>query len=444
MATITFGGLATGLDTNTIISQLMALERKPIERLENDKSYLTNRLAAFSELNDKLKALSTAFESMNTADELAAYSATTSTSEYIGISASSSALAGSYEVEVQTLARQQKSITNSSYASKTEGNFGTGTITITTDSGSTDIGYSAGDSLSDIMGAINAANTGDDATGVSASIINDGTGYRLVLTGEDAETDFTAAVVDDGSGTYDLSALSTSQTAQLATIEVDGVTMTSKNNTFSDAIPGVTLTLNKVNVAGEVTRVDVSTDTSAVKAKIDKFVSAYNSIVTFVDDQADASWGKDSSLQAVKRNLQNLLVTKVDGSGDYNYLVDLGFKTDKDTGLISVTSSTIEDAIKNNLEDVEKLFVGESGVTGIAELYMDYVDSATDSVNGIYASRKTSTENNISRIEDNITSIEARLVQREATLRAQFSAMEQLVSSMNSVTSYLSTLYNNN
>ncbi len=444
MATITFGGLATGLDTNTIISQLMALERKPIERLENDKSYLTNRLAAFSELNDKLKALSTAFESMNTADELAAYSATTSTSEYIGISASSSALAGSYEVEVQTLARQQKSITNSSYASKTEGNFGTGTITITTDSGSTDIGYSAGDSLSDIMGAINAANTGDDATGVSASIINDGTGYRLVLTGEDAETDFTAAVVDDGSGTYDLSALSTSQTAQLATIEVDGVTMTSKNNTFSDAIPGVTLTLNKVNVAGEVTRVDVSTDTSAVKAKIDKFVSAYNSIVTFVDDQADASWGKDSSLQTVKRNLQNMLVTKVDGSGDYNYLVDLGFKTDKDTGLISVTSSTIEDAIKNNLEDVEKLFVGESGITGIAELFKDYVDSATDSVNGIYASRKTSTENNISRIEDNITSIEARLEQREATLRAQFSAMEQLVSSMNSVTSYLSTLYNNN
>ncbi len=444
MSTITFGGLATGLDTNTIISQLMALERKPIERLENDKSYLTNRLEAFSELNDKLKALSTAFEAMDTASELAAYSATTSSSEYIGISASSSAQTGSFEVEVQTLARQQKSITASNYASKTEGNFGNGTITITTDSGATDITYSAGESLTDIMNAINAANTGDDATGVAASIINDGGGYRLVLTGEDAETDFTTAVVDDGSGAYDLSAINTSQTAQLATIKVDGVTMTSKNNSFTEAIPGVTLTLNKVNTVGEVTRVDVSTDTSAVKGKIDKFVSAYNSIITFVDDQADASWGKDSSLQTVKRNLQNMLVTKVDGSGDYNYLVDLGFKTDKDTGLISVTSSTIEDAIKNNLEDVEKLFVGESGITGIAELFKDYVDSATDSVNGIYASRKTSTENNISRIEDNITSIEARLEQREATLRAQFSAMEQLVSSMNSVTSYLSTLYNNN
>ncbi len=444
MATISFGGLATGLDTNTLISQLMALERKPLERLENDKSYLSSRLEAFSELNDKLKALTTAFESMDSADELAAYSATTSSSEYIGISASSSAQAGSFEVEVQTLARQQKSITASSYASKTEGNFGSGTITITTDSGSTDITYSTGDSLSDIMEAINAANTGDDATGVAASIINDGSGYRLVLTGEDAETDFTAAVVDDGSGTYDLSAINTSQTAQLATIKVDGVTMTSKNNTFTEAIPGVTLTLNKVNAAGEVTRVDISTDTSAVKAKIDKFVSAYNSILTFIDDQADASWGKDSSLQTVKRNLQNMLVTKVDGSGDYNYLVDLGFKTDEKTGKLSVTSSTIETAIKNNLEDVEKLFVGESGVTGIADLFKDYLDSATDSTNGIYASRKAGTENNISRIEDNILSIEARLVQREATLRAQFSAMELLVSNMNSVSSYLSAFTSSN
>jgi len=438
MATITFGGLASGIDTDTIVTQLMQLERKPIERLEKDKSYLNSRISAFSSLDSKLKALNTAAQALDSSTELAAYSATVSSSEYLGISASSSATAGSYEVEVQYLARQQKNVSNSTYASKTEGNFGNGTITIN----GTGITYSAGDSLTDIMEAVNTANTGDSATGVAASIINDGSGYRLVLTGEDASTSFTSTVVDDGSGSYSLSAFSTSQTAQLATIEVDNITVTSKNNTFTDAIPGVTLTLNKVNASGEKTRVDVSTDTSAVKSKIDTFVSAYNSVISFIKDQDDASWGRDSGLQSVKRNLQNLLVSKVDGSGEYNYLVDLGFKTDEETGLISVTSSTIEDAIKNNLADVEKLFVGESGVTGIAELFQDYLDSATSSVDGIYATRKTSTDSSLKYLESSMDKMEARLEQREKTLRAQFSAMEQLLSGMNSTSNYLTQQIN--
>ena len=438
MSSITFGGLASGIDTNAIVTELMKLEHRPIDRLEEDKQYFQSRLKAFSGFDEKLKNLSSSLEDLDTADEFRSYKASAASEEYFSMDASSTARPGSYSIEVVHLAQVQKDVSNG-YASASDGNFTAGTIDIN----GTSITVDDGDALSTIVDKINTANSGDSATGVSAALINDGTGngYRIVLSGEDASTSFSASVNGVGSNGTALTFANT-QAAQQAEVNVDGITIVSNNNTLKEAIPGVTLSLLKENEAAETTRLDVAVDEEGIRTKVDAFVSAYNDIIKFIADQNDSSWGHDSSLQGTKRKLQGLLTETLGGSGAFQHLVDIGIKTNKDDGTISLDKSKFDDALAGNLDDVEKLFVGENGVDGIAKRFTAYLDTMTDSIDGLYASKKTSTDQTIKRIDNNIDSLERRLEQREKTLRAQFDAMETLMGSLNSTSSYLTQQFN--
>jgi flagellar hook-associated protein 2 len=433
MANITFGGLASGMDTGAIVSELMNLERQPLERLEREKSYLNNRLDAFKKFDTKLDELKSFFEDFDTSEDVRSFTATAASEEFFTISAGSTAVGGSFQVEVQNLAQVQKDV-SAGYASKSSADFTAGTITIN----GTDITVEANDSLSDIADKINDANTGDSATGISASIINDGTaeGYRIVLTGKDAETTFTASVSGVSSGGTALTFANT-QSAELASIVVDGITITSKNNTIADAIPGASISLLKENEAGISTTVAVETDNAGIKDKINEFVSKYNGILSYIDEQKDADWGRDNGFQGVRRKLQNLLVTNIGGSGNLNYLVDIGIETDQYTGKISVNDATLDDLIDNDLESLEGLFLGEDGVDGISTLFKSYLEGATDNSNGILAAKEKSTDMGVRNLDNNIQRMEMRLEKREELLNAQFAAMEQLVSGMNSTASYI-------
>ncbi|MDH4319541.1 MAG: flagellar filament capping protein FliD, partial [Desulfobulbaceae bacterium] len=215
------------------------------------------------------------------------------------------------------------------------------------------------------------------------------------------------------------------------------ITMVSDNNTLTGAIPGVTLDLLKTNPPGEITKLSVDVDREAIKGKLNGFVTAYNDIIKFIDGQKDAGWANDNGMKTVRRNIQNLLVTGVGGTGAYQHLVDIGISTNKDDGTISFDSAKLDDAITNKMPDLEKLFAGETGVDGISKKYIDFLSSMTDSVNGIYASRKKSTDTSIRSIEDNINRIELRLEKRERSIREQFNSLELLMSQMNSTSSYL-------
>lgn len=437
MANISFGGLASGLDTNAIITQLMELERQPITRLENDKKYLSSRLSAFSSFEGKLKALLTSFKNIDTSDELRSYSAKAANQEYFSLSASSAATKGDYDIEVVSLAQVQKDV-SAGYSSSTGATFSAGSVSIDNGTTVTNITVDEGDTLSDIVDKINLENTGDNATGVAASLINDGTanGARIVLTGEDASTTFTAT--SDVSAESTALTFSNTQLATQASIKVDNITIVSDNNTITGAIPGVTLNLLKTNAVGETTHMSVDVDTEGVKKKIDDFIKNFNGILDFIDDQKESGWANDSGLRNAKRYLQNLLVTPISTTGDYQYLVDLGIKSDQKTGKISVDSTTLNNAINNNLKDLEKLFLGEGAVEGIADKFIGYLESITDSSEGLYASRKSSTESNIRSIENNIAQMELRLIKREETMKQQFYSLELLMSQMNSTSSYLS------
>lgn len=436
---ITFGGLATGLDTESIVSTLMEIERQPLTRLESDKEYLASRLEAFSTFQTKLTALESAAEAMNSTEDLGSYSVTAGSNTYFSTSVSSTteASAGDFHVEVVSLAQVQKDVSGG-YSDRSTGIFSGGSITI---NGTTEITIANNSSLNDIKSAINAANDSDE-TGVSASIITDGSNYRLVLTGTDANTSFSLSTSGITDGTTALG-FSNTQAAQSAEIIVDGITITSSSNSFENAIPGITIDLLKENEAGESTSVAVATDYTGIKNKLQAFATAYNSIIDFFSDQQDADWGHDPSFRLVKSKLQGLLVSNVGGNGTYNHLIDLGFESDSKTGKLSIDTDKLTDALSEGYSDVEFLLLGDDSTTGILDQFTSYLDNWTDSYDGLYAAKKSSYDTSVRSLDATIQRMELRLEQREKTLNTQFAAMEELVSSLNTTSTYISNQLSN-
>ena len=441
---IQFGGLATGLDTSSIIDQLMNIERQPLTRLEADKTWLNNRLKAFTELDTRLKAFSDSIKDLNYRDTLLKRSTTLGSEEFFTASASRDAMPGaSYEVEVVSLARVQKSV-STGVASSSAPLFGTGSLSLTVggDTHTIDIGEGE-NSLTGVMEAINAADVG-----VRAAIINDGTvnpdgsstPFRMVLTGETVAKEFSL----DASGLTGGASLDLGTPVQQATrahVRVDNIDIYSDTNTLTEAIPGMTLDLRKAE-AGTTTSLAVNVDKAAIKEAIEEFATGYNKVVSFItsqsviDGEGGGVLGGDSGINAIKRRLQTMLTQPVENSGTLRALSQLGFETQKD-GTLQVNEKTLGAAIDENLDSVVSLLAGEDGVEGVATRFKNYLFDLTSSATGMLQGRRESINSNLKRIDTKIDASQARLEQRQKTLEAQFSAMETLVSNLNAQSSYL-------
>ncbi len=445
---ITFGGLATGLDTGSIVSELMKIERRPIDRLQRDKSFLTARQAAFTTFNTKLESLLSKIEGLDTADEVAVKKTTQSDSSFFTATAASDAQQTDYSIEVVSLAKQEKEVADGvvdGYTVAAGGDLILNGQTVT---------ISAGDSLTDIQAAIN--NT--TGIGLTASIINDGSGTpnRLILT---ADQSGAGGINIDGASTFSELNFTTTQIGTDARIIVDGIDIQSSSNTITDAIPGVTLNLldegallqAQDSIAPgdpprdiyESTNVSISQDDNAIKKTVEDFVSAYNDIVNYIAGQTGADWDNDSRFTSVQRKLRSFLTTDIGGTGAYNTLSEIGLETQLD-GTIELNSTRFDKVLDSGVVNLEKLFAGEKDaqgnttVEGISTRLVGYLGGVTDSTTGFLASSKEITTSNIRRIDDQVARMELRMAKREETMRAQFSAMEQLVSLLNAQSSFLS------
>jgi len=436
---VTFGGLATGMDTNSIVAALMKIERQPIDRLNKEKAFNTNRQKAFTDLNAKLQDLQTKAEAIDTSKELNSPTAKSGTQNLFTTSVTNGASLGSYQVKVIELAHQQKDVSGG-YVDKTAAALGTGAMTLTVAGVPTNITIDAtNNSLDGLATAINSANLG-----VSASIINDGTAtpYRLVLSGDTVANAFSLDTLALAGGTYANPTMTNTQIATQAHIQVDNIDIYSDTNSFTGAIGGVTLdVLNKDPLVSNT--LTVSSDEAATKQKVHDFADSYNGVIKFIAAQSDADWGNDASFRAVKRRLQGLLTTvQTGGSGSFSSLSSLGFETQRD-GTVLVNDVTLSAAMTKDFAGVVSLIAGETGVVGASTTFANYLRAMTDSIDGLAATRQKSTASSAIRIDRQIGLKEARLVSREKSLRAQFTAMENLVSGMNAQSSFLTQQLSN-
>ena len=464
---ITFSGLATGLDTDKIITQLMEIERAPITRLETKKTNEATRLEAYAQFKTTLDGLKNAVSDMTLTSQVR--SNTVSLSANAPFTATSAnASSGSYNIAVTKLAQVQKT-SSAGYTSQTDALLGSGTFTltklgtnpdplVTTDDVPTTITVDA--SNNSLLGLAASINEQSATTGIKATIINDGsaTPYRLALTGVDSSTTFTTT------NTLAPTAMvtTTTQAAQQAEAYIDGIKVVSNSNTISEAISGVTLNLNAVSEADatktppyKTSLLEIKSDTGALKEKLTSFVSSYNKTMEWIlsgyaefggatvpdddpatEDLLGSVLRGDSSIISVKRGLQNALSSVINNSGSMKLLSELGITTQLN-GTLHQDNFKMDAALANNFEGVVKLLAGDDSTAGVMKKFNSYLLTVTSGTTGLYATKKSSYELTAKRIDAQILNMEPRMVKKEARLRAQYTAMESIVSGLNAQGDFL-------
>jgi len=448
MSNISFGGLATGMDSTSIIDALLAIERQPIDRLNAQKTAQSAKLDAVKKFDSALDALMTKVATLSSATTLRSQAVTASSSDYLSAAASSSAATGDYEVKVGRLAQVEKAV-YAGVADKDTTTFGTGTLVLDNDALASPVNITIDDTNNTLQGIRDAINAGSAEHGVAASIVNDGSGtpYRLVLTGKavgNANISLDATGLTGGTGVFPAKDAAVSRAAQTALIQVDGISITSNTNTLTEAIPGLTMNLTHADpvfnpsvpnwsaVAG--TNLQVAADNAAVQTKVEDFVAAFNAVVSAA---GDANLSGDGGIRAVLSSLRGKLTDSTAGTG----LFQLGIASQKN-GTLLLNSAKLSAAIADNLAGVESLLAGSSTSEGIADRLKTSLSSFTNAVSGLLAGRQSSYDSSIRRIDAEIARTETRLASKEEQLTAQFAALESLVSSLNSQGSYLTQQMN--
>lgn len=423
-----FGGLATGLDTNSIIQKLVALERRPITNLQKDRRGLETERSAWSTLRTRLEALETAVRDMDLSSEFRAFSATSGNTTAFTATASGAATAGTWEIDVVSLARGESRSTGG-FASATD-IAGTGTIRIVSGGSNYDVAIATGAStLEGIRDAINAS----DAP-VRASIIDDGstgTPFKLVLTAEETGT-AAAFTVDLSQFDGDIPAFNFDtqlQAAADAHIRVDNLDVWRGSNVITDVIDGVTLDLSTTAVDVSLT---VETDLEAVTGKIEAFRDAWNDVVGFIDGHfarnesgvaASRLFG-DGGLQRVQRDLRTILADSYsDVTSTYESLSSIGIRTGSD-GRMTIDDSELDAALEADFDGVTNLFT--DGTAGVAAALKSRFSGYLSSVDGLISARTEGLDRRVDSVDDRIAVLEDRLETYELSLMKRYATLEQI------------------
>ncbi|MDE2615210.1 MAG: flagellar filament capping protein FliD, partial [Burkholderiales bacterium] len=367
MATISSLGVGSGLDVNSIITQLMAIEKKPLTNLQTAGSKIQTQISEVGKIKSAVSTLNDAAAKLASSDFWKTTTGSSSSSA-VSITTSSSASASAYSVQVSSLAKAQ-TIAAPAVASSTA-TLGAGTLTIQrAAAGSTpvDVTIDAADTLAAIRDKINAA-----GAGITASILNDGTGVRLMMRANATGTDNAFTTTVSGTGlnglTFDAATqtggATLSQGAANAAATINNLPVSSQSNTLADVLDGVTLTLN----AETPTPVDltVGADTDTLKKKITDFASAYSALAALIktDTKYDATSKTggvlqgDSSVVGAQNQLRSMLASSSGASALYTRLSDIGLEVQQD-GSLSVNSTKLDKALAN-LPEITKLFSNSS------------------------------------------------------------------------------------
>jgi flagellar hook-associated protein 2 len=392
-------GIGSNLDVDGIVSKLMSVERQPLTKLAQQEASYQTKLSGFGTLKGALTAFQSAVRNLSDISKFQGLKVSAGDATVVSASATASAVPGSYALKVNQLAQAQKlvaagvvsdiapvgkgvitfdfgSITGGTYdpltgkyTGSTFTTAGSGVKTVTIDS--------TNDSLAGIRDAINKA-----AIGVTATIVNDGSGtpYRLSLsssaTGAATSMKISVANTAPDTGLSTLlshdpaagQALVQKSTAQDAQFTVDGIAVSKASNTVSDVIGGVTLNLLTTNTTP--TTVTIARDTAAVTTAVNDFVKAYNEISkNFVDATAynpstkqAAILNGEASVRGMQAQVRAVLSNPVAGGASaFSRLSEIGVAVQKD-GSLAVDATKLGNAITNNFNDLAGLFasVGKS------------------------------------------------------------------------------------
>ncbi|MCE5323124.1 flagellar filament capping protein FliD [bacterium] len=386
-SSMSISGLISGLDTDSIIEKMMEYYSANKTSLEAEQAETENELSAWQSINSSILSVQTALEAIKDASDFQTNTCTSSDDDILTASADTDAVPGTYYITVSKLAQAHQVSSNSTYSSVNDV-VGTGTVSFTFADSTKDFSITLDANNNTLTGLAKAINKAD--AGIDASIINTGTSddpsYQLVLTSSDtgASSVFTVNSTLTGGTDPDLSNIvQTGQDAELKYGSGDNaLTVIKSSNEIDDLISGVKLNLEEADENTTV-KVKVTRDTSTVKSAIENFVSVYNSFVDGINTQLSYDADTETSgtllgdykLQVIQSQLTSAVSGIVSGlDSDIKSLASIGITHNTD-GELEIDDSALEKALKNNLDDVTKLF---STNVESDSAYVTYVTSTSD------------------------------------------------------------------
>jgi flagellar hook-associated protein 2 len=458
------------IDVNSIVSQLMQVERQPLAAMNRNISGLSTQLSSFGRLQSSLSSLQDAARNLNLPSTWSAAKAASSDPVALEASASAGAAVGNYSLSVSQLAASQ-SLSSISFSGPgavlgggslqiTRGTLGVGGTGFTPDPARTPstITIAPGSTVAQVRDAINSA-----GIGVSASLINDASGTRLVLrsTESGALNGFTVGVTDDdgtgadaaglsrlafdGSGAARQMALNTQ--GRNALFNLDGLDLESPTNAVSGVVEGLTLNLKRTIDSASPVNIAVTVDNPAIREDIDRFVKAYNDLNKLIRDLTRFDEGTKTAgalqgnrtVQILQTQLRTALQQTV-GVGSIGRLSDMGITQQRD-GSLQIDDSKFNAAAANPAQLQMFFSSGDPNPAnqGLARridalaLSALGVDSGLNAAQESLRRRQTAVEQQRSRFEDRLGDIETRL-------RRQYSALDSRLASMNAQLGQVSRL----
>lgn len=430
-------GIGSGLDVKGIVDQLMAVERQPLTRLGTRELEIKAQISAYGSLKSAVSTFKDAIAKLNDISKFKVFKATSSDETILTASASSSAAKGTFTLQVNRIAENHRMSSNSFFP-----NTDTTTVGAAGDTMTISVGGSAftvqhgGKTLGQIRDAINTATTN---TGVTASIIKDNSGFRLLLSSNDTGSTKALTVSYSGIDPFTLQTLNTDRdgsgaftTADLdASVRLENTfNITSSSNSLTETIQGVTLTLKK---AGSIT-LTVDRDNAAVEKSVQDFAKTYSDLVkTLAKLRGDVLKSDRSALLDIEAQFRNVLNTAVTGVGSFGNVFEIGVSTQKD-GTLSVNTTTLGGALTSDFSGVAALFADST--KGIAVRLSSLADNFL-ATGGVLDGRTQSLKTQANRVGDQKVALEGRLKIIEQRFRDQFAALDTLVSNLQTTTNFL-------
>jgi flagellar hook-associated protein 2 len=469
MAAITSLGIGSGVDINSMVNQLVALESRPLTQMQSAARALQTQISSYGQLQSLFGTLQTAASKLSGASLWQQSQASSSDDSAVSVVGGSGAAAGSYAVSVQNLAANQTVVSASAYSAASEP-VGSGTLTI--DIGSWDlppmnflpevgrtpvqVTVDDGDTLATLRDKINAA-----GAGVTASIVTDSSGARLALRATDTGQakafrigvwDNDGGAAGDGAG---LSRFGFDPASGLVNMEqkvpgedaratVNGISVVSSSNELSGVVEGLTLRLRKENFGSA--DIAVVNDREAVKTAVQGFADAFNALAKSLQDSTrfDAASNTggplqgDSAATGLQRQLRALVNTGSGASAVFGRLSDIGLTMQRD-GTLAVDAAKLDGATAN-LGELKKAFAnldtGNSANNGFARRFSALADEVLG-IDGSLTTRADGLRQRLSKNGEDQDRLEDRVERFRTRLVAQYTAMDVNLARLNSLSAYM-------
>lgn len=447
MASSTVSGVGSGIDTQAIVASLVAAEKSPkANQITAQTTTASTTLSGISVIKSALDTYRAAIASLNTAASFNGLSVASGDQKVATATIDATATSGSYALSVTQLATASR-VTTAVFSGGSSAivNNGTDAKTLTISQGGTDyeVSLPAGATLDQTRAAINSQL---GAKGINANVLSGTDGARLVVSSKDtgADTDITLSGFDA------LSTGATETPGVNALYSIDGVETSSKTNTVTGALSGVTLAL----VAKGDTTVTVTNSTAPLKTSAQSFVTAYNALMTAINaqtkvtattttDGASTTAGAltgDATLRSLVTSIRNEIIGGASNTGasSLSSLAQLGITTDKNTGLLAIDDTKWDKGAAAYGDKIADLFTGDDGLLNrMTKVTAGYAGSG-----GIFQARQTSLSNTLDDLKTQSDNLDRRMTALTTTLTAKYTAMDTIVAQLNATKSSVLTTLN--